>query len=185
MNNKNFQTFFDCGFSKVRAGVFNKNDLNEAFYAESKFFTDHANLDLEIKKIIASFEKDTNELVSFGTRHTLSDTISISISRKLDGSKLRKTNVQFLIQEAKQQILKHYPNDSIVHIIINNYRIDDVDYSYLPDEIKCNFISLDILFICLPINLFPTLKIFFQSLIFLLIKLFVLVMQSLSIIKRI
>ena len=156
MNNNNFQTIFDCGFSKVRAGVFNKNDLKEAFYAESKFFTNHANLDLEIQKIIASFEKDTKEYID--NINLMIDSpkmfsIGISISRKLDGSKLRKTNVQFLIQEAKQQILKHYPNDSIVHIIINNYRINNIDYSYLPDEINCHFISLDILFICLPIDL--------------------------------
>ena len=26
MNNKNFQTFFDFGFSKVRAGTFNTNN---------------------------------------------------------------------------------------------------------------------------------------------------------------
>ena len=32
-------------------------------------------------------------------------------------------------------------------------KIDGVDYSYLPDEIKCDFISLDIFFICLPTDL--------------------------------
>ena len=28
MNNENFKTFFDCGFSKIRAGYFNKNNNN-------------------------------------------------------------------------------------------------------------------------------------------------------------
>ena len=79
--------------------------------------------------------------------------VGISLSKKLDGSKLKKTNIQFLAQEAKQQILKNYINHNIAHIIINNYKIDGVDYSYLPDEIKCNFISLDMLFICLPADL--------------------------------
>ena len=63
MNNKNFQVYFDCGFSKVRAGIFNKDDLDEAFYSESRFFTDHLSLDLEIQKIITSFEKDTSEYI--------------------------------------------------------------------------------------------------------------------------
>ena len=49
--------------------------------------------------------------------------------------------------------MKYYIDYNIIHIIINNYKIDGVDYSYLPDEIKCNFISLDILFICLPSDL--------------------------------
>jgi cell division protein FtsA len=79
--------------------------------------------------------------------------VSISLSKKLEGSKLKQTNIQFLVQEAKQQILKHYVNHNIVHIIINNYKIDGIDYSYLPDEIKCDLVSLDIFFICLPTDL--------------------------------
>jgi len=156
MNNKDFETYFDCGYSKVRAGTFNKNNQNEAFYSESEFFTNYLNLDLEIEKIIASFEKDTDEYIDnvnlmIDSPRMLS--IAISISKKLDGSQLKEANVQFLIQEAKQQILKCYPNDNIIHIIINNYKVDKVDYPYLPNEINCHFISLDILFICLPNDL--------------------------------
>ena len=76
--------------------------------------------------------------------------IGISVSKKFDGLKLKQANIQFLIQEAKQQILKYYANHNIIHIIINNYKINNVDYSYVPDEKNCYFISLDILFICLP-----------------------------------
>jgi len=156
MNNRNFQTFFDCGFSKVRAGTFNTNNSKEAFYAESEFSTDQSNLELKIQKIIISLEKDTDKYIN--NINLMIDSlkmlaVGISISKKLDGSKLKKVNIKFLIQEAKQQILKYYVNHDIVHIIINNYKIDDVDYSYLPDEIKCDFISLDILFICLPTDL--------------------------------
>ena len=153
MNGKKFQTFFDCGSSKVRAGIFNKDDKNEAFYSESEFFTDQSNLDLKIQKIITSFEKDTNEYID--NIDLMIDSpkmfsIGISMSKKLDGSNLKQTNVQFLIQEAKQQVLKYYTNYNIIHIIIDNYKIDDVDYFHLPHDIKCNFISLDILFICIP-----------------------------------
>tara|TARA_B100000780_G_scaffold253974_1_gene201812 strand:- start:2583 stop:3692 length:1110 start_codon:yes stop_codon:yes gene_type:complete len=156
MNNENFRTFFDCGSSKIRAGIFNKNNHNEAFYAESEFFTDFSNLELKIQTIISSFEKDTNEyLNNIDLMVDSSKMLSIGIStfKKLDGSKLTKTNVQFLVQEAKQQILQCYKDYNIAHIIINNYKIDNVDYLSLPDEIKCNFISLDILFICLPTKL--------------------------------
>ena len=156
MNNVNFQTFFDCGFSKVRAGTFNIDNNNEAFYAESEFFTNRSNLELKIQKIITSLEKDSNEYIDninlmIDSPKMLS--ISISISKKLDGSKIKQANIQFLIQEAKQLILKYYINYNITHIIINKYKIDNIDYSYLPDEIKCNFISLDIFFICLPADL--------------------------------
>ena len=153
MNNKNFQTFFDCGSSKVRAGVFNRDDESESFYTESNFFTDHSNLEKEIQKIIITLEKYTNEYINsinlmIDSPKMLS--IGISVSKKLDGSKLKQANIQFLIQEAKQQILKYYTDYNIIHIIINNYKINNIDYSYLPDEKNCHFVSLDILFICLP-----------------------------------
>ena len=156
MTNKNYQTFFDCGFSKIRAGVFNKDNFNEAFYSESEFSINHINLESKIQKMITSLEKDTKEYINnvslmIDSPKMLS--IGISVSKKLNGLNLKETNVQFLIQEAKQQILKNYINYNIAHIIINNYKIDDNDYSYLPDNIKCNFISLDIVFICLPSDL--------------------------------
>jgi len=156
MNSENYQTFFDCGFSKIRAGTFNTSNNEDAFYTESEFFTDRLNLELKIQKIIISLEKDTDEYINnvnlmIDSLEMLS--VGISLSKKLYGSKLKQANIQFLVQEAKQQILKHYANHNIVHIIINNYKIDDVDYSYFPHEIKCDFISLDILFICLPTDL--------------------------------
>ena len=156
MSNKKFQTIFDCGFSKLRAGTFNIDNSSEAFYAESEFFTDQSNLELKIQKIITFLEKESNEYIDninlmIDSPKMLS--VSISISKKLDGSKLKKTTIQFLVQEAKQLILKYYINHNITHIIINNYKINGVDYFYLPDEIKCDFISLDILFICLPSDL--------------------------------
>ena len=156
MNNENFHTFFDCGISKIRAGTFNINNVNEAFYVDSEFFIDQSNLELKIQKIITSLEKDSNKYidnVSLMIDSAKMFSVGISLSKKLDGSKLKQTNIQFLVQEAKQQILKYYINHNIAHIIINNYKIDNVDYSYLPDEIKCDFISLDILFICLPTDL--------------------------------
>ena len=153
MNNKNFEIYFDCGFSMIRAGAFNKENQDETFYTESEFFFDKANIDEEIKKIIIFLEKKTNEYVNdvnlmLDSSEMLS--VNLSISKKLDGSKLRQEDVQFLIQEAKQEILKNYSEHNIIHIIMNNYKINNIEYSYLPSEIECNFISLDIFFICLP-----------------------------------
>ena len=166
MNSKNLQTYFDCGFSKMRAGVFNKNNQTETYYTESEFFTNQLNLDLEIQKIITTLEKDTNEYINninlmIDSPKMLS--IGISISKKLDGSKLSQANVQFLIQEAKQQIMRNYKYYNIIHIIINDYKIDGINYSYLPNDITCHFMSMDIFFICLPNDLVTYFKNIFSK----------------------
>ena len=31
-----------------------------------------------------------------------------------------------------------------------HYKIDNIKHNFIPDDIKCNLITLDILFICLP-----------------------------------
>ena len=166
MSNNNYQIYFDCGFSKLRVGAFNRVDLSKTFYAESKFLFDHKEIDSEIQKIIILLEKNTNEYIDdvnlmLDSPKMLS--IGISISKKISGSKLRQEDIQFLVQEAKQQILKCYDNQNIVHIIINNYKIDNIDYDYLPRNINCNFISLDIFFVCLPEDIIEYFKNFFYK----------------------
>ena len=153
MSNNNYQIYVDCGLSKLRASAFHKTDLSERLNVESKFFFDHKEINIEIQKIITFLEKNTNEYINninlmIDSPKTLS--IGISISKKIDESQLEQDDIQFLVQEAKQQILKYNKNKNITHIIINNYKINDTDYDYLPLNTKCNFIALDILFICLP-----------------------------------
>ena len=161
MINEKFQFYFDCGFSKIRAGAFNKDNPNEIFFTESNFFFDQSDIDIEIQKIVTFLEKKTGQYID-GVNLMIDSpkmmSIGIAVAKKLEGPKLKKEDIQFLIQEAKQQISKNYRDKNIVHIIINNYKINNIDYSYLPNEIECNLISLDILFICLPNQIINSLK---------------------------
>jgi len=147
------QIYVDCGSSKIRAGAFHETSLNKTLHVESKFFFNHTEIRAEIHKIIMFLEKNTNEYIDnvnlmIDSPKMLS--IGISISKKIDGLQLKQEDIQFLVQEARQQISKYYKNQNITHIIINNYKINNTDYDYLPLNTKCNFIALDILFICLP-----------------------------------
>jgi cell division protein FtsA len=167
MGDKKFKTIIDCGSSKIRAGTFNKEDKSNPFFIESNFYIDQSNFELEIQKIIASLEKSSNEYIdNIDLMVDSSKMISVAISvfKKIEELKLRQDDILFLIQEAKQQILKYYSSYNITHIIINNYKIDNVDYSELPDEIDCQFISLDIIFICLPSELLLTFRNIFSKL---------------------
>ena len=153
MNNKIFETFFDCGSSKIKAGAFNKDDSNNFFFEESQFSNEEINLEAQIEKISSSLEKNTKEYLSDVNLMIDSSEmipIGISISKKLDGSILKRNDIQFLVQDAKQQLLRNYFDYNIIHIIIKNYKIDKSNYTFLPNDMTCNLISLDILFICFP-----------------------------------
>ena len=153
MSNDNYQVYVDCGFSKLRATAFHKTDLSKIIHIESKYLFDHTEIDSEVQKIITFLEKKTIKYIDninlmVDSPKMLS--VGISVSKKIDELQLKQGDIQFLVQEAKQQISKYYKNRNIIHIIINNYKINDIDYDYLPLNTKCNFIALDILFICLP-----------------------------------
>ena len=166
MQNKNFDVYFDFGSSKIRASAINKNNTFKKFYFESKFFSSHENSELEIEKIILNIEKKTNEYLDGINLMVDSEkmlSISLSLSKKFEDSKLKKEDIQFLIQSAKQQILRNYSEQNIIHIIIKNYKIDNIDYTFLPTDINCNLLSIDIIFICLPQEIIENLKkIFFK-----------------------
>ena len=98
MSNKNFKTFFDCGFSKIRAGTFNVDKDEEVFYIESEFFKDRSNLELKIKEIIVALESSSDEYIdSVNLMIDSSKMLSVGISlfKKLDGSKLKQENIKF------------------------------------------------------------------------------------------
>ncbi len=152
MENKNFQVHFDCGSSKIRAAAFDKHNIEKSFYHESNFFNNHENIVTEIQKIISALEEDTKEYINdinliIDSHQMLS--VGISVSKKIDGSKVEKKDIQFLIQDAKKQVLRNYSIYNIIHIIIKSYKIDNIEYKSLPDNKNCNLISLDIIFICL------------------------------------
>ena len=149
MNNKNFKTYFDCGSSRIRAGSFNNDLSNNNHFINSKFLFDHLDIESEIQKIVSYLEKNINEYiedVNLMIDSSKMYSIGISVSKKLEGSKLKQEDVKFLVRQANQQILKYYKGQGITHIIIDSYKIDGIEHTVLPEEINCNVISLDILF---------------------------------------
>jgi cell division protein FtsA len=173
MNDKKFDFYIDLGSSKIRAAAFNKLDKNEKFIVEKNNILSLKKKQLNffetekvIEDIVYELEKKTkiymnNISLMLDTSDSLS--ISLSISKKNDGKLIEKKDIQYLIQDAKQQILKFYSDQNIIHIIIMNYKIDNKDYDYLPDNIKCKIISIEIFFICFPKKLIKNLENLFQK----------------------
>ncbi len=166
MSNRNFEVYFDFGASKIRATAINVNEPTKKFCYESNDFSDYLKSEKEIEKIISNIEKDTNEYldsINLMVDNSKMLSINLSLSKNFDGSKLKKEDIQFLVQDAKQQVLRNYLNQNIIHVIIKNYRINNTNYTFLPSNIICNTLSVDIIFICLPKTIIEDLNFFFYK----------------------
>jgi len=173
MIKKNFDIYLDIGSSKIRAAGFEKNDNNQIFFLENNCLTSLKinQLDLSItdkilEKTIHQIEKKTGEyLNNINLMLDSPDVLSISLSvlKKNENKFLIKEDIEYLIQDAKQQIINGYQDISIIHIVINNYKVNNIDYDSLPLNVKCNKFSIDIVFICFPKIIIKNLEILFSK----------------------
>lgn len=172
MTNKNFDVYFDLGSSKIRATAFKKNSAeNFVFENECLSVLNVKKLDLSkteyvVEKTISQIEKKTDEyLDDINLLVDSVDTlpIGLSLAKEIDNKKIDKEEIQYLIQSAKQQILKSNTDYEVLHILITNYKINNINYPFLPIDKECNHLSIDILFICFPKMLIKNLEDLFHK----------------------
>jgi len=173
MSKKNFDIYLALSSTKLSIGAFKKFDGNNIFFKEYNCVTNlnkdqlnFENTEKTIEKNIFEIEKETDEFLNdiylmVETPESIS--INLSLIKDNEEKKIQKKNVQYLIQDAKQQILRSYYNKKIIHIIISNYVIDNIVYNSLPLDINCKKFSIDIQFICFPSNLIKKLEELFNN----------------------
>ncbi len=164
MNKDSFDIYFEFNHSNLNISVFEKfnNKLKYTKQQSYKSYIENSkelNFDqlsklieeniLEIEKTINYFVNDIYLMIE--TPESIS--IKLSVIRNNEGKKINKKDATYLIQDAKQQFLKSNFEYSIVHLIIENYVLDDIEYKYLPSDIDCKKFSIDVRFICFPKNL--------------------------------
>ena len=163
MSKKNFYIYLEFSHTELNIAAFNKinNKLeysNQKLY-KSYFNNNELNFDilqnfveeniLEVEKAIGEFVKDIYLMIETPQ----STSINLSVLKNNEGNKITKQDVMYLIQDAKQQILKSNSAIEIIHIITENYNLDDMNHNFLPLDINCKKFSIDIKFICFPKDL--------------------------------
>ena len=173
MSKKNFDIYLDLCPTKLSIAAFKKFSDHSTFFKEYNCVTNlnkdqlnFENAEKTIEKNIFEIEKKTGEFLNdiylmVETPESIS--INLSLIKDNEGKKIEKKNVQYLVQDAKQQILRSHHSKKIIHIIISNYVIDSIAYDYLPLDINCNKFSIDIKFICFPKNLVKKLEELFNN----------------------
>ena len=157
-NDSDFEVFLFFSPEKLILSVNRKTDFKLIFKDELFFEnnSNYLNFDkltfflneniFKVEKILESFIEKINIIVE--TKDFLNLQISI---KKYDYNENINSNViLYLIKSARSQCEKTIKNRKIIHILIDNYYIDDTHFAKLPLNQKCKNFSLDISFICLP-----------------------------------
>ena len=114
------------------------------------------NLNRVLKEQIINIEKKINYTVN-KINLILCDPnnlkIEISTKKSYDLKQIQKDQIQYLIQDLKQQILTSNKDLKILHIIIENYIIDGNKIHEIPLQINCKNLIIEAKFICVKKNL--------------------------------
>ena len=160
MSEKNFKVFIDFGSSKLRLGIFNRENQKNIITLEEKCISnfDKKSFDIDISKeviknLIKSAEKRIEKHIN--KINLMIDTpdmfsIDISLKRNFDVKKNVHDDIQSVLQEAKNVVQKNYFNKKIIHMIVKKYLFDEKIFYEIPDE-KMDYKSLvvEIKFICI------------------------------------
>ena len=156
-----FETYLFIGSKKLVICVIEKKTF-KVLFKEEKLLDDHNEdtnfnkLDnfltkkiLKIEKILKNFVKDIYIILDNKEFFP----IEISIKKDHNGNSISQENLINPLNVLKNLCQFSFKDKKIIHMLIENYQIDGKDYSFLPENLKCNNFSLDIKFICLSKNL--------------------------------
>jgi len=76
----------------------------------------------------------------------------LSKNRKINGSKIHKDDITFLLKEAKKQVILNDDTQSIIHIFNHNYIVDGKAFSEEPIDVYANYLSHEMTFVTMPKN---------------------------------
>ncbi len=164
MSERKFAIYLEFNYSRLNLAAFSKTSDKLEYYKEQtykSYFDNYKELNFEklekfLEENILAIEKSTGEFVRdiyliVETPQSIS--IKLSVTKNNEGNKIIKEDAMYLVQDAKQQLMKSNQDLGIIHIIVENYVLDDVKYKFLPLEKKCTKFSIDIKFICFPKDL--------------------------------
>ena len=72
--------------------------------------------------------------------------------KKIDGSKIHRHDIEFLLKEAKKQLILNDKNQSIIHIFNHNYIVDGKIFIEEPIDVFADSLSHEMTFITVPKN---------------------------------
>ena len=164
-DNLSYETYLFVSSNKFVITVISES--NENMYKEKLNFENYNSrinfdkLDYFLETNIFKIEKKLNNFVKkIFIILDLDVFIPIAIGLKKNnyGNNIDLNSLSHILYDAKNYCKKTINEKKIIHIIIDNYRYNDENYSFFQKDIKCDNFCLDIRFICLSIDLIHQLE---------------------------
>ena len=158
--NLNFEAYLLVSPKKFLVSVKKKNNFENIYQQEKNFendleiikineLNDFLNENIyKAEKYLDNFIEDINLVLDCNQFFR----VQLSLKMNNHGDLLKKKNLDYLLNEAKNQCRNTLRNKKIIHIIIDNYFVDNKIHKSMPQNLNCNFFSIDVSFICLPID---------------------------------
>ena len=166
-NELNFETYLFINNKKLiicviqnttRKIIYKEQMILDDSFDELKFkrLNDFLNKNIfKVEKILKNFIK--NIFIILDSKEFFP--IEISIRKDNNGHLINSKTLSYPLNDLKNLCQLNYQDKKIIHMLIENYKIDNKNYSFLPDNLNCDNFSLDVKFICLSKNLIEDLEI--------------------------
>ena len=159
---ENFETYLSISPKKFEIFLFDKKNLKNLYknkleleleneidflnldslsnFLDANIFKIEKLADNFIKNIVLIIESDKNSYVS------------ICIKKKNYENLINYKNLEIALTETKDLFKENYQKQKIMHMIVENYSINGKNYSSFINDIKGDYLSLEVNFISIPNN---------------------------------
>ena len=169
-NDFNFETYLHISPKKFVILV--NSDQDEKIYKKEMLLNnEYEKLDLEklnfflsenifeIEKKLKNFVKKIFIILSSKEFFP----VEISIKKNDFEKKVNFEDISKILTEARDCCKKTISDRRIIHLIVNNYKVNEKDYTILPKDLFCNSFSLDVSFFCISKNFIKDLEIILKK----------------------
>ena len=157
INEVNFETYLLINKKKFILCVMHKKTFEKIYLEEMLLDSNQEELDLKklnlfLEKNIFKVEKILKNFIE--NIYIILDSkeffqVKLSIKKNNNGNYINPEALLHPLNDLKNSCQSNFNDKKIIHILIENYLIDNTKYVNLPLNRKCNFFSLDVNFICL------------------------------------
>ena len=162
---KNLKGIIELGNVNIKCVIFRINENNESEILSTSIIKSEGihngaiinliNASKAIRACISSAEKKIEsslKKINIAIEQPEFLCTKLSKSRKINGSKIYKEDIEFLLKEAKKQILLNDKRQEIIHIFNHNYIVDGKSFIEEPINVFADHVSHEMTFITMPKN---------------------------------